>query len=52
MNKHQDAELDRVLDGYERRDEQRQRTIDERHRAEREFYSRFVRVFRSRFCRA
>lgn len=44
MNKHQDAELDRVLDGYERRDEQRQRTIDERHRAEREFYSRFQKL--------
>lgn len=41
MNKRQDAELDRVLDGYERRDEQRQRQLDERHCAEREFYADF-----------
>jgi len=41
MNKQQDAELDRVLDGYERRDERRQLEIDERHSAEREFYAGF-----------
>ena len=33
MNKHQEAELESVLDGYERRDERRQREIDDRHRA-------------------
>jgi hypothetical protein len=40
----QDAELDHVLDGYERRDEQRQRNIDDRHAAEREFYAGFEKL--------
>lgn len=41
MNKQQEADLDSVLDGYERRDERRQQEIDARHRGERDFYSGF-----------
>jgi hypothetical protein len=41
MNKQQEAELDRVLEGYERRDELRQQELDARHRGERDFYSGF-----------
>ena len=44
MTKQQDAELDHVLDGYERRDERRQQEIDERQSAERAFYSGFQKV--------
>ena len=44
MNKHQEAELDRVLDGYERRDKQRQHDVDARHRGERDFYVGFERL--------
>ena len=44
MNKHQEAELDRVLDGYERRDKQRQQEVDARHRGERDFYAGFRKV--------
>ncbi len=41
MNKEQEADLDRVLDGYARRDQQRQQVVDVRHREERDFYSGF-----------
>jgi hypothetical protein len=44
MNKQQEAELDRVLDGYERRDKQRQQEVDARHREEQDFYAGFERV--------
>jgi hypothetical protein len=44
MNKLHDAELDRVLDGYERRDEQRQHDLDARHRGERDFYEGFHKI--------
>lgn len=41
MNKLQDAELDKLLDGYQHRDERRQQEIDDRHSAERDFYAGF-----------
>jgi hypothetical protein len=41
MNKQQEADLDSVLEGYDRRDERRQHEIDARHRGERDFYSGF-----------
>lgn len=44
MNKQQEADLDRVLDGYERRDKRRQQEVDTRHRSERDFYDGFRRV--------
>ncbi len=44
MNKQQEADLDAVLDGYERRDKQRQHEVDARHRGERDFYAGFRRV--------
>lgn len=44
MNKEQEAELDGVLDGYERRDKQRQQDVDARHRGERDFYAGFKRA--------
>jgi hypothetical protein len=44
MNKNQEAELDSVLDGYERRDKQRQQEVDARHRGEQDFYSGFKKL--------
>ncbi len=44
MNKHQEAELDGVLDGYERRDKRRQQEVDARHRGEQDFYVGFQEV--------
>ena len=44
MNKQQEAELDRVLDGYERRDKRRQQEVDARHRGEQDFYAGFEKV--------
>jgi hypothetical protein len=44
MNKQQEADLDSVLDGYERRDKQRQQEVDARHRGERDFYAGFKTV--------
>jgi hypothetical protein len=44
MNKQQEAELDRVLDGYESRDKRRQQEVDVRHRAEKDFYSGFKKL--------
>ena len=41
MNKQQEADLDSVLDGYDRRDERRQHELDVRHRGESDFYSGF-----------
>jgi hypothetical protein len=44
MDKRHDAELDSVLDGYERRDKQRQQDLQARHRGERDFYAGFQKV--------
>ncbi len=44
MSKLHDAELDSVLDGYERRDERRQQDLQARHRAERDFYTGFQKL--------
>ena len=44
MSKLHDAELDSVLDGYERRDEQRQQDLQARHQGERDFYTGFQKL--------
>ena len=44
MTKHLDADLDRALDAYEHRDQRRQQEIDDRQRAERDFYSGFQKL--------
>ncbi len=44
MNKRQEADLDSVLDGYARRDKQRQQDVDARHRGEQDFYSGFQKL--------
>ena len=44
MNKEQEAELNTVLDGYERRDDQRRQQVEARHRGERDFYSSFKKM--------
>src|SRR5512144_591359 len=44
MNKQQEAELNTVLDGYERRDDQRRQQLEARHRGERDFYASFQKM--------
>jgi hypothetical protein len=44
MNKQQEAELDTVLDGYERRDDRRRQQLEARHRGERDFYASFQKM--------
>lgn len=44
MNKQQEAELNTILDGYERRDDRRRQQLDARHREERDFYSSFQKM--------
>jgi hypothetical protein len=41
MNKKQETELDSLLDQYERRDDRRQKQLDDRHRGEQDFYLGF-----------